>query len=104
MWDLDALAADCAADGVYEFWLTAVADPRCPSPARSAPRSTRLPSSDPPDPPQVPGPTPPNARPPPPLPGSQRCLPVNTVLVVGAGAAGCATAILLAEAGVAVEI
>jgi kynurenine formamidase len=23
MWDLDALAADCAADGVYEFWLTA---------------------------------------------------------------------------------
>ncbi|UOE21943.1 cyclase family protein [Thermobifida halotolerans] len=24
MWDLDALAADCASDGVYEFWLTAV--------------------------------------------------------------------------------
>jgi kynurenine formamidase len=23
MWDLDGLAADCAADGVYEFWLTA---------------------------------------------------------------------------------
>ncbi len=23
MWDLDALAADYAADGVYEFWLTA---------------------------------------------------------------------------------
>ena len=23
MWDLDALAADCAADGVYDFWLTA---------------------------------------------------------------------------------
>ncbi|GLY81971.1 cyclase family protein [Actinoallomurus iriomotensis] len=23
MWDLDALATDCAADGVYEFWLTA---------------------------------------------------------------------------------
>jgi kynurenine formamidase len=23
MWDLDALAADCAEDGVYEFWLTA---------------------------------------------------------------------------------
>ncbi|MFD5648731.1 cyclase family protein [Streptomyces sp. NPDC127039] len=23
MWDLDALAADCAADGVYEFWITA---------------------------------------------------------------------------------
>jgi kynurenine formamidase len=23
MWDLDALAADCAGDGVYEFWLTA---------------------------------------------------------------------------------
>ncbi|GHA10264.1 cyclase [Streptomyces tauricus] len=23
MWDLDALAKDCAADGVYEFWLTA---------------------------------------------------------------------------------
>ncbi|MBO3744258.1 cyclase family protein [Actinoplanes flavus] len=23
MWDLDALALDCAADGVYEFWLTA---------------------------------------------------------------------------------
>ncbi|UOX91055.1 cyclase family protein [Amycolatopsis sp. FBCC-B4732] len=23
MWDLDALAADCAADGVFEFWLTA---------------------------------------------------------------------------------
>jgi kynurenine formamidase len=23
MWDLDALAADCAADGVYEFWLAA---------------------------------------------------------------------------------
>ena len=22
-WDLDALAADCAADGVYEFFLTA---------------------------------------------------------------------------------
>ena len=27
MWDLDALAADCAADGVYEFWLTAVPIP-----------------------------------------------------------------------------
>ena len=23
MWDLDALAADCADDGVYDFWLTA---------------------------------------------------------------------------------
>ena len=23
MWDLDALAADCATDGVYEFWLSA---------------------------------------------------------------------------------
>jgi kynurenine formamidase len=23
MWDLDALAADCAADGVHDFWLTA---------------------------------------------------------------------------------
>ncbi|MEU1162342.1 cyclase family protein [Streptomyces sp. NPDC005921] len=23
MWDLDALAADCAADGAYAFWLTA---------------------------------------------------------------------------------
>jgi kynurenine formamidase len=23
MWDLDALAADCSDDGVYEFWLTA---------------------------------------------------------------------------------
>ncbi|QFZ19036.1 cyclase family protein [Saccharothrix syringae] len=23
LWDLDALAADCAADGTYEFWLTA---------------------------------------------------------------------------------
>ncbi|MDL4816246.1 cyclase family protein [Actinomadura opuntiae] len=23
LWDLDALAADCAADGVHEFWLTA---------------------------------------------------------------------------------
>ena len=23
MWDLEALAADCAADGVHEFWLTA---------------------------------------------------------------------------------
>jgi kynurenine formamidase len=23
MWDLDALAADCAEDGVYDFWLTA---------------------------------------------------------------------------------
>ncbi|MGW7090447.1 cyclase family protein [Streptomyces sp. NPDC054871] len=23
MWDLEALAADCATDGVYEFWLTA---------------------------------------------------------------------------------
>ena len=23
MWDPDALAADCTADGVYEFWLTA---------------------------------------------------------------------------------
>ncbi|MBM7054326.1 cyclase family protein [Streptomyces durocortorensis] len=23
MWDLDALAEDCVADGVYEFWLTA---------------------------------------------------------------------------------
>ncbi|MEU8986975.1 cyclase family protein [Streptomyces sp. NPDC048558] len=23
MWDLDALAEDCAADGLYEFWLTA---------------------------------------------------------------------------------
>jgi kynurenine formamidase len=24
LWDLDALAADCAADGRYDFWLTAV--------------------------------------------------------------------------------
>lgn len=23
MWDLDALAGDCAADGIYDFWLTA---------------------------------------------------------------------------------
>jgi hypothetical protein len=23
MWDPDALAEDCATDGVYEFWLTA---------------------------------------------------------------------------------
>ncbi len=23
MWDLDALSADCAGDGIYEFWLTA---------------------------------------------------------------------------------
>jgi len=23
MWDLEPLAADCAADGVYESWLTA---------------------------------------------------------------------------------
>jgi hypothetical protein len=23
MWDLDALAADCATDGVYDCWLTA---------------------------------------------------------------------------------
>ena len=23
MWDLDGLAADCARDGVYDFWLTA---------------------------------------------------------------------------------
>jgi hypothetical protein len=23
MWDLDALAADCADDGRYDFWLTA---------------------------------------------------------------------------------
>jgi kynurenine formamidase len=23
MWDLDALAEDCAADGVHDFWLTA---------------------------------------------------------------------------------
>jgi kynurenine formamidase len=27
MWDLDALAADCAVDGVYEFWLTAAPIP-----------------------------------------------------------------------------
>jgi kynurenine formamidase len=27
MWDLDALAADCAADGTYEFWLTAAPIP-----------------------------------------------------------------------------
>jgi kynurenine formamidase len=27
MWDLDALAADCAADGAYEFWLTAAPIP-----------------------------------------------------------------------------
>jgi kynurenine formamidase len=27
MWDLDALAADCAADGVYEFFLTAAPIP-----------------------------------------------------------------------------
>ncbi len=27
MWDLDALAADCAADGSYEFWLTAAPIP-----------------------------------------------------------------------------
>jgi kynurenine formamidase len=27
MWDLDALAADCAEDGVYDFWLTAAPIP-----------------------------------------------------------------------------
>jgi kynurenine formamidase len=27
MWDLDALAADCAADGRYDFWLTAAPIP-----------------------------------------------------------------------------
>ncbi|WP_245601861.1 cyclase family protein [Hamadaea tsunoensis] len=27
MWDLDALAADCAGDGVYDFWLTAAPIP-----------------------------------------------------------------------------
>jgi kynurenine formamidase len=27
MWDLDALSADCAADGRYEFWLTALPIP-----------------------------------------------------------------------------
>ncbi|WP_230686566.1 cyclase family protein [Catellatospora vulcania] len=27
MWDLDALADDCAADGVYDFWLTAAPIP-----------------------------------------------------------------------------
>jgi kynurenine formamidase len=27
MWDLDALARDCAADGVYDFWLTAAPIP-----------------------------------------------------------------------------
>lgn len=27
MWDLEALSADCAADGVYEFWLTAATLP-----------------------------------------------------------------------------
>ncbi|MGW1135922.1 cyclase family protein [Streptomyces zhihengii] len=27
MWDLDALAEDCAEDGVYEFWLTAAPIP-----------------------------------------------------------------------------
>jgi kynurenine formamidase len=27
MWDLDALAADCAQDGVYDFWLTAAPIP-----------------------------------------------------------------------------
>jgi hypothetical protein len=27
MWDLDALAHDCADDGVYEFWLTAAPQP-----------------------------------------------------------------------------
>jgi hypothetical protein len=27
MWDLEALAADCAADGRYEFWLTAAPIP-----------------------------------------------------------------------------
>jgi kynurenine formamidase len=27
MWDLDALAVDCAADGVYDFWLTAATLP-----------------------------------------------------------------------------
>jgi hypothetical protein len=27
MWDTEALAADCAADGRYEFWLTAAPIP-----------------------------------------------------------------------------
>lgn len=27
MWDLDELAGDCTADGIYEFWLTAVPIP-----------------------------------------------------------------------------
>jgi hypothetical protein len=27
MWDLDDLAADCASDGVFDFWLTAAPIP-----------------------------------------------------------------------------
>ena len=74
MWDLDALAADCAADGVYDFWLTAAP---LPVTGAVAHRSTRSPSS--------------------------RVLQmpaVNNVLVVGSGLAGAATAIHLAQAGV----
>jgi kynurenine formamidase len=43
IWDLDALAADCAADGIYDFFLTAA--PPSPSPVPSEPRSTPSPSS-----------------------------------------------------------
>ncbi|GAB1338331.1 hypothetical protein ACE1SV_49210 [Streptomyces sp. E-15] len=43
MWDPDALAEDCAADGVYEFQLTAAP---CPSAGQSAPPSIRSPSNN----------------------------------------------------------
>ena len=40
MWDFEELAADCADDGCYEFFLAAAP---IHSPAPSAPRSTRSP-------------------------------------------------------------
>ena len=86
MWDLDALAADCAADGVCDFLLVAA-----PMPGHRRGRRPGQPHRH-----QV-------TRHP--MTFQEFPMPaVNNVLIVGGGAAGTATAILLADAGVAVDL
>ena len=81
MWALEELAEDCAADGVYEFFLTAA-----PLPITGAVGVSRQPDRR-----QV-------------TAGGTPMPAVSNVLVAGAGLAGTAAAAGLAAAGVAVDL